>query len=200
MTRTASRKRYHHGRLRDAAIGAAVELVDEAGPEGLGLRELGRRLGVSHAAIHHHFATVDELSTTLRKVWFLDLDTAMAAAMAEVPVVRALERFQALGVGYVRYALRHPHRYRMLFRGGHSGLMAEAHRSFARVLECVAACAATAGRPIDPLVMTILAWSTMHGISMLAVEGAIENYVNAAGAEALAGRLAASLSELLAPR
>ena len=52
---------YHHGNLRDALVEAAVDVVREGGPEALSLRELARRVGVSHAAAYRHFADREAL-------------------------------------------------------------------------------------------------------------------------------------------
>ena len=38
-------KPYHHGDLRRALIGAALQLVEEGGAEGLSVREAARRAG-----------------------------------------------------------------------------------------------------------------------------------------------------------
>ena len=187
---------YHHGHLRDAALAAAVALVDEGEP--LGLRELGRRLGVSHAAVHHHFPTVDGLAAELSARWFVDLDRAMATAVDAIPPARSIDRFRALGVGYVRYALAHPHRYRLQFRGGDGGLVREADASFHRVLAAVVACAPHSARAIDPMVTTMLAWSAMHGLAMLWLDGALRGRFDRKTVDALAGRVAALISDLLA--
>src|SRR5215510_9998686 len=74
---------YHHGHLREAVLTAAAELVDEGEP--LGLRELGRRVGVSHAAVHHHFPTVDGRGGRCHP-----------ARQAARPVPRARRRLRAL--------------------------------------------------------------------------------------------------------
>jgi AcrR family transcriptional regulator len=166
----------------------AAALVDAGEP--LGLRELGRRLGVSHTAVHHHFPSVDALANALAAIWFADLDRAMGVAADAHPPSRAIERFRALGVGYVRYALAHPHRYRLQFRGE---LVPEADASFRRVLEAVVACR----RSVDPLVMTTLAWSAMHGLAMLWIDGAFRNRLDRRGVDALTARIAALISELL---
>src|ERR1700716_2706976 len=51
------RKRaYHHGNLRQALIDAALELIEQRGVPALTLREVARRVGVTHAAPHRHFA------------------------------------------------------------------------------------------------------------------------------------------------
>ena len=63
---------YHHGNLRDALVEAAVDVVREGGPEALSLRELARRVGVSHAAAYRHFADREALVDvvkTLGKYW-----------------------------------------------------------------------------------------------------------------------------------
>src|ERR1051326_4997124 len=98
-----------------------MQVLGRAGAgEPLGLRELGRRLGVSHTAVHHHFPSVDALANALAAIWFAALDRAMGAAADAIPPNRAprvigriardapshaIQRFRALGVGYVRYAL-----------------------------------------------------------------------------------------------
>jgi AcrR family transcriptional regulator len=183
--------------LRNAALATARDLVDAGEP--LGLRELGRQLGVSHAAIHHHFPTVDGLAAELCATWFADLDRAMAHAVDRVAPSQPLARFRALGLGYVRYALAYPHRYRLLFRAGPSGLVREADASFKRVLDAVVACAQHAGRPVDPLAMTVLAWSAMHGLAMLWLDGAFRNRLERPGIDALAERMSQLISQLLAP-
>jgi AcrR family transcriptional regulator len=183
-----ARAAYHHGHLREAVLAEATALVDAGEP--LGLRELGRRIGVSHTAVHHHFPSVDALASALAAIWFVDLDRAMGAAVAAIPPSRTIERFRALGVGYVRYALAHPHRYRLQFRGEP---VPEADASFRRVLEAVVACR----RAVDPLVMTTLAWSAMHGLAMLWIDGAFRNRLDRGGIDALTARIAALISELL---
>ena len=117
----------------------------------------------------------------------------MAAAVAAIPPERPLDRFRQLGVGYVRYALAHPHRYRLQFRGGPAGLVPEADASFRRVLEAVVACSKDA----DPIVTTTLAWSAMHGLALLWLDGALRSRLSRPGMDALTERIAALISELL---
>lgn len=184
-------RNYHHGHLREAVLAKATALVDTGEP--LGLRELGRRLGVSHAAVHHHFPSVDGLAAELAARWFGDLDRAMAAAVEGIPAARTVERFCALGVGYVGYALAHPHRYRLQFRGGPTGLPPDADASFRRVLEAVVACR----RPVEPLVMTTLAWSAMHGLASLWIDGALASRLDRRGMDTLVERVTQLIGQLL---
>jgi AcrR family transcriptional regulator len=183
---------YHHGHLREAVLTAAARLVDDG--ELLGLREIGRRVGVSHTAVHHHFPTVETLAVELAAIWFGDLDRAMAAAADAIPPGKPLERFRALGAGYVRYALEHPHRYRLQFRGGETGLPRAADASFHRVLETVVACGA---RHRDPMTTTILAWSTMHGLASLWIDGAFRKRLDRRAMDALIHTITGLVAELL---
>jgi AcrR family transcriptional regulator len=63
--------------VREALVEAAVEVVREGGPEALSLRELARRVGVSHAAAYRHFADRDALVDAVA-------EQAMAALVARV--------------------------------------------------------------------------------------------------------------------
>src|SRR6476619_5979796 len=57
--RRAARKprgRYHHGNLRRALLDEALATIRAEGVEGLTLREIGARLGVSRTALYRHFA------------------------------------------------------------------------------------------------------------------------------------------------
>lgn len=110
---------YHHGNLRDALVEAAVEVVREGGPEALSLRELARRVGVSHAAAYRHFADREALVDVVA-------EQALAGMVARVhrrldrveepdPVTTARRRLVELGAGYVDFALAETGLFRLLF-------------------------------------------------------------------------------------
>src|SRR5215510_9998687 len=119
---------------------------------------------------------------------------SMAAAADAIPPGKPLDRFRALGVGYVRYALEHPHRYRLQFRGGETGLPSAADASFHRVLEAVVACGA---RSRDPMATTILAWSAMHGLASLWIDGAFRKRLERRAMDALVHTITGLIAELL---
>ncbi len=110
---------YHHGNLRQALVDAAVELGREKGPDGIVIREVARRTGVSHNAAYRHFADRGEL---LREVAGYGLDQLSAAMLKRVkrvrvedPVERARRRLREVGKAYVDYALAEPGLFAVVF-------------------------------------------------------------------------------------
>lgn len=93
---------YHHGSLRGALLNEAAAVAAESGAESVRLRELARRLKVSHAAPTHHFRTRQDLLTALAIQGFDDLARALATSEGDV---------YDLGVDYVQWALAHPGSY-----------------------------------------------------------------------------------------
>jgi AcrR family transcriptional regulator len=166
---------YHHGDLSKALISEAANLVETEGVEALTLRELARRLGVSHAAPTSHFADKDALLGALAGQGFEQLADALAAARGGTPRARLRE----LGRAYVRFAREKPGHYRVMFGRGWRrqlpiGLAHHGDRAYALLEEAVTA-ALPAGRsatmPERVREAVFLAWSVVHGAAMLLLDG-----------------------------
>src|ERR687893_516154 len=71
---------YHHGNLRAALLASAEEAL--AAGEDLSLRELARRVGVSHAAPRRHFPDKQALLDALAEEGFDRLGRELSQAMA----------------------------------------------------------------------------------------------------------------------
>jgi AcrR family transcriptional regulator len=99
-----SQSSYHHGNLREALLERAVEVLGEAGVEGLSLRGLSRDLGVSHAAPARHFSSKGELLSAIAKEGYRRM-TAAALTAAEGKS-SAVERLRAMGRASVQWAMR----------------------------------------------------------------------------------------------
>lgn len=110
----ADERPYHHGDLDHALKAAAIDLITERGPSGFSLREVARRVGVSHAAPAHHFGDVRGLLTALAIEGFQLLTEALAAARRSTSDPR--QRFVAIGVAYVEVGLARPGHLAIMFR------------------------------------------------------------------------------------
>lgn len=61
----AKNKSYHHGDLRAEILSRAPDLIIELGLDDFTLRELARRIGVTHPAVYRHFGDKRELLSEL---------------------------------------------------------------------------------------------------------------------------------------
>jgi AcrR family transcriptional regulator len=167
--------RYHHGDLRRALVQAALELVNEAGPAGITLREAARRAGVTHAAPYRHFADKESLLAAVAEEGFIQLHGVMEQSF---PGCAGLAALSALGLSYVRFAQENPSHFRVMFgaelgdKRRHPSLL-QADQSVFDVLCRVIADAQQrgelpAGEPAD---MGMVAWSMLHGVAALLVDG-----------------------------
>src|ERR1700750_2969719 len=89
---------YHHGNLRPVLVDTAVELARTTGPDGVVLREVARRAGVSHNAAYRHFEDRDALLAEVADRAMAELEAAMRRRIDRVtladPTDRALERLR----------------------------------------------------------------------------------------------------------
>lgn len=207
------RGHYHHGSLREAMIAAAEEVLAERGLGGFTLRECARRAGVSPAAPAHHFGNLTGLLTAIATLGFIDLGTAMEAAVATAQE-QGRSRLAAIACAYVETALANPGRFRVVF--GQRGIDREdvgcqmaSGRAFGILLREVRS---AAGRPPLPamdqkppanvlapdLPEVLLAWSAVHGFSTLLIDGALDFLNEGSDREAFVEKHAARLFALLA--
>lgn len=170
--------RYHHGDLRDALLAAATEMLAETGPRGLSLREAARRAGVSTGAPYRHFKDKDALLAALATRGFLGLNAALEAVEKAHPELSAIERLRALGVAYVGFAVAQPALFRLMFGelappAAESPELDEAIRLAGAHLPAAAEAARRAGRlgAFKAEDVTLLAWSVVHGVASLSLDG-----------------------------
>jgi AcrR family transcriptional regulator len=174
-TPTAERG-YHHGDLRQALIAVAETLLAEKGVEGFTLRECARRAGVSPAAPAHHFGNMTGLLTAIATLGFEGLAEAMeSAATASDGTVE--EQLKAIGLGYIRFALAHPARFRVIFGRfpldhGDAAFASASQHAFDILAQTITARPGNS-EPLDQQAQAdlVFAWSTVHGFANLALDG-----------------------------
>lgn len=205
---------YHHGDLRAALITATEALLVERGPDGFSLREVARRAGVSPAAPAHHFGDAAGLLTAVAALGFEGLTAALREGVASggADVIAAL---RGQGIGYVRYALAHPGRFRLMFRDGvlHPDAALQQHadaayEELAAGVRRAAGVKTSAGMSAAHWNAVVTLWSLVHGYAHLAIAGRFGAFTTAgqgAGLDAfvqttLPAVLDAALAGLFPPR
>lgn len=159
-------RRYHHGRLRQAAIEAAVAEVRAVGAAGVSMREIARRAGVSHAALAYQFGDKPGIFTAIATEGF------QMATEAIAPAATGPDGFIQGGIAYVGFALAHPGHFEVMFRpdlyrGADPDLIAARDAAFA-VLYGSARAAVSADTNTDDVTGLVLAgWSLSHGLATL---------------------------------
>jgi AcrR family transcriptional regulator len=101
-------KPYHHGDLRRVLIDAALQLVEEGGPEAVSVREAARRAGVSPGAPFRHFPSRSALMKAVAEDAQGRFRAEIVMALNEAPAGDPLARFRAFGLAYLRWAMRNP--------------------------------------------------------------------------------------------
>lgn len=171
---------YHHGDLRTALIDAASDVLRETGPQGMTIREVARRAGVSHAAPYRHFRDKDELAVAVVERGFSLLNEAMQAAREQAGD-DPLDQFAASGEAYMQFARQYPAYYRVMFSGellssGEKSDMAHTSAEALREIECYVRELQGMGimREDDEMLLSIALVSTMHGFLSLLNDGRLE--------------------------
>ncbi|WP_225766920.1 TetR/AcrR family transcriptional regulator [Inquilinus sp. Marseille-Q2685] len=178
---------YHHGDLRRALVTAAREILEEAGPESLSLRDVARRVGVSHNAPYRHFPTRQALLAAVAADGF----AILSARLAKIPAGSGM----AAGFrGYLGFAREQPGLYRLMFDGGlrksaDPALWTVGERAYDGLRQAVLSLAPGADRAA-----VVAAWAQLHGLALLIISGQLaDDLVSDSGLDALAGRVGAIL-------
>ncbi len=174
-------RRPRDGGLRRELIDAALALVQVSGTRGLSLREVARRAGVSHSAPYRHFENKEALVAAVAEQGFRTLQQRVMDGLASAPA-DSVRRFEAVGVAYVEFAARHPAHFRVMF--GPDVPDASEHPSLRATLDATDSLFRAAAvqalerlgpraRGVDPAHFTLLAWSLVHGLASLIVDGRV---------------------------
>lgn len=176
-------KNYHHGDLKNALIKAGVEILSKEGIEGLSLRKVAQRAGVSHSAPYSHFPDKQSLIAAISTEGFHQLYNELDAVISAYPK-NAKQQLQQGALTYVQFALKHTDTFKIMFSGvlekekDYPAFVEISSRTFRRVVDIVKACQ-DAGL-LDTTSserMAVVVWGQVHGIISLALEGQISHSV-----------------------
>jgi AcrR family transcriptional regulator len=155
--------------LRDACIVAAQELIAERGLENLSLREVSRKLGVSHQAPYKHYPSRDHLLAEVMRRCFQHFAAHLDARRRFDDPHADLE---SLGLQYLSYARQHPLEYRLMFSttwpqsAAQPELVRDATHAFDILRGVLRRLHGEAEALRDTVELDALyIWSTMHGLA-----------------------------------
>lgn len=157
-------------------------MIAEGGVSSVTMRAIGDRLGVSRAAPYRHFADKDALLVAVAEVGFEQLREHLRRVEAGVSGA-SLERLRRVGEEYVHFALEHPAHYRLMYgkealtREGIPHLREAAVSLFDDLVAVIRVHQRSGNlKRQDPRVQAYVAWSAVHGLASLVIEGHILAY------------------------
>jgi AcrR family transcriptional regulator len=158
-------------------------LIGEKGVESLSIREVARRLKVSHQAPYKHFPSRDHLLAELISGCFLQFKTHLNTAPTTLDPETDLAMIGRL---YLEYAFRQPLEYQLMFAvtwpaaSEHPGLQRDARHAFDVLRNAFVRLHNPVGTEqqtdFDRVELDALfVWSCMHGIASLMRTNILKN-------------------------
>jgi len=161
---------------RERIVQEALGIVTQDGAEGVTIRALAQRLGLSAGSIYSHFRSKDEL---LQQVAAQGFERLMKEAIGAVELADPREAMLEGGRRYLSFAMENPSLYRLMFqevdvaRFRVESSVPVPGRALYDLYRDLYARAVESGaiRDIDPEIQTLIGWSAVHGFAMLALSG-----------------------------
>jgi AcrR family transcriptional regulator len=181
------RKTFRHGDLRNALVTAGLEMARAGGPNAVVLREATRQAGVSPNAAYRHFAGQAELLDAVRSACLSRVAAAIEDEMKKCRLghdtqVFARKSLRAVGMGYLGFAMREPGMFRTAFSvpppvdspdpANTASMGLNAFQLLSLALDRMRESGLLSKK--DRKDAEYLAWSTVHGLALLVLEGPLQ--------------------------
>jgi AcrR family transcriptional regulator len=170
---------YHHGDLRSSLVEVGAEMIREAGIEGLSLRKLAERIGVSRTATYHHFNNKNDLLCAIAALGFIQWQS-VSESIFNNEQISGEEKFRQFVYKYIKFATQNPSLYELMFgktiwknNNSDQALRDTAYPSFNYQLEMTKIWQQQ-GLLIEDensLRLAQVTWGTLHGIVRLLIDG-----------------------------
>ena len=178
------RKTFRHGDLRNALLTAGIAMARTGGPDGVILREATRQAGVAPNAAYRHFASQAALLDAVRSACISRLASAIEMEMARHKPGRDAKLYArrslcAVGMGYLGFALKEPGMFRTAFsvppaihehkQANTASLGLNPYQLLSLALDRMQEAGLLSKDNRQGA--EFLAWSSVHGLALLALEG-----------------------------
>ncbi len=166
-------KPYHHGDLRQEILVAARQLMEENSITSLSLREVAKKVGVSHTAPYRHFKDKESLLAGIAAIGFDELAAEISKAAALYPDNPAQQLLEA-GHCYMKLVISNPQCIQLMFGNvlpcddTYPNLRKSGDFAFDSLKIIIQEGQAQGVfKAVDVELMALTAWSSIHGLSML---------------------------------
>jgi AcrR family transcriptional regulator len=161
---------YHHGDLPATLVRSALELLEE-GATDLSLRAVARRAGVAASAPYRHYADREALLSAVAGVGYQDLAGDLVAAH---PLPATPDELADVAVAYVRFALRRPALFRVMFGEPCDPTSPERVAATEAISAYVNAIASRTFPGTDPEALGTAVWALVHGLAFLFLDDKLD--------------------------
>jgi AcrR family transcriptional regulator len=148
-------------------------LAETGDREAVSVRAVAQRVGVTSPSIYRHFKDKEDLLDAVCSEVFGALAVALGEAAAGRPT--PMEKLEAQGRAYVRFALDNPEEYRMVFLGAAQPKNADqvlTDTCFQQLLDTVQECIGAGlfpSGPGGPVAIGLRLFAVAHGLASLLV-------------------------------
>ena len=172
------KKTYHHGNLAESLLNAVDDIATQFGLEAVTLRGCAKRAGVAPSSAFRHYADKRALLTAFATRALRQLSSALETAKIRANEENA-DAFQTVGLAYIEFALDKPAFFRAMWReetiySNDTNYAAAAQQLSAHLTGGFAQTIAD-NDPHSLSTQELLAWSSVHGLANLFVDGPIGN-------------------------
>jgi AcrR family transcriptional regulator len=169
-------KTYHHGNLKEALISAGLEILSEQGIEGLSLRNVAKKIGVSHTASYNHFPDKQALLAAIstaghEQLHQILLDTFEKTKHSSSHII------SEIAWTYLQFALDNPAIFKLMFSGAleeerdHPEYVEISQKSIVLFEDMIVFSQNKGQLPEGKVeIIAIKLWSLVHGFTYLMLE------------------------------